>query len=331
MREQFFYGHGKLLLTSEYFVMDGARSLALPTTVGQTLSVKYKTSYQPKLTWVSYDFNGNVWFEAEYDFWRFKCLTNESKDAQTLGTILQQARKLNPHFLRDDVDVVVETRVEFPLEWGLGSSSSLIYNVAQWAYVSPFELASKTQGGSGYDIACAQSMGPILFNKTKESQHWESSSFSPIFKDNLYFIYLMKKQNSKNEVEYYKKLDIQDKKKVINRLSEITDKVLGCIDLKEFEDLLFEHENLISSSLGYQRVQDIYFNDYWGLVKSLGAWGGDFALVTSNKSFTETREYFASRGFDTIIPYGELIAENFQALSKESYETEAPHLNEYFQ
>ena len=35
-----FYSHGKLLISSEYAVLDGAQALALPTKFGQTLNVE---------------------------------------------------------------------------------------------------------------------------------------------------------------------------------------------------------------------------------------------------------------------------------------------------
>ena len=37
---QSFYAHGKLLITSEYLVLDGAEALALPTVYGQSLEVE---------------------------------------------------------------------------------------------------------------------------------------------------------------------------------------------------------------------------------------------------------------------------------------------------
>ena len=165
-KNQYFFGHGKILLSGEYLVLDGALSLALPTKVGQSLSVKYSPSFSPTLTWKSFDVKGNCWFESKFEFWHFNCLDEKpTEEALFLQQILQQVRKQNSHFLRDGVDVKVETHLGFPLSWGLGSSSSLIYNIAQWAYISPFELLFKTHGGSGYDIACAQSDGPIAYRK----------------------------------------------------------------------------------------------------------------------------------------------------------------------
>jgi len=34
-----FYSHGKLLLTAEYVILDGAKALALPTKFGQEMEI----------------------------------------------------------------------------------------------------------------------------------------------------------------------------------------------------------------------------------------------------------------------------------------------------
>ena len=309
MLGNYFYGHGKLLLCSEYFVLDGAKSLALPTVLGQNMSVKYRRSDSPKLLWRSYDSDGKLWFECDYDLWRFNTIDNQSEEALTLQKILRQARVQNIHFLREEVDIIVETRLEFPLNWGLGSSSSLIYNIAQWAYISPFELQEKTFGGSGYDVACAQSVGPISFQKNKLAHSWEAVEFNPIFKDDLYFVYLNRKQNTKTAIESYYKLDIKDKSKIISKLNTLCDEFQISFDLKSFEDTVYEHEDLISKNLNLEKVKSLYFSDYWGAVKSLGAWGGDFALVTSNRGFEDTKRYFKSKNFNTILKFDDLISQ----------------------
>ncbi|MCT4641325.1 MAG: GYDIA family GHMP kinase [Bacteriovoracaceae bacterium] len=315
MIANYYYGHGKLLLTSEYFVLDGARSLALPTTLGQNMSVKYQRSSNPKVIWQSVDSDGRVWFEASYDIWRFDCLTKETPEALILQNILRQARKQNIHFLRDEVDTIVNTRLEFPLNWGLGSSSSLIYNIAQWAYVSAFELQEKTIGGSGYDIACAQSKGPISFQRLKKGYNWEPVEFNPLFKNNLYFVYLNQKQNTKDAIERYYDLSIENKAQTIGALNIITDEMLKCNELSDFEDLVYNHELIISKNIDLPPVKTKLFNDFWGQVKSLGAWGGDFVLVTSDKSKESTKKYFADKGYNTFLTYDELINQNFMHLS----------------
>lgn len=314
MRDQYFYGHGKLLLSGEYFVIDGAESLALPTTVGQSMKVKYRTSYQPTLNWKSFDHKGEQWFESEFEFWHFNPIkVQENNQTQKLlSNILRSVRLQNPHFLRDDMDVFVETKIEFPLEWGLGSSSTFIYNVAQWAYVSPFELLKKTMGGSGYDIACAQAAGPIKFSRVDGKPQWEGVNFNPTFKENLYFLYLGHKQNSANEVMKYNDMDIENKSSIVTEVSQLTREMISAGDLVTFNKVIVNHENIIARALGYEKVKDTYFSDYWGEVKSLGAWGGDFVLVTTNRSHQETRDYFESKGFTTLINYTEIVMANVQ-------------------
>lgn len=308
MSDQYFYGHGKLLLSGEYFVMDGAEALALPTTVGQSMSVKYRHSYQPTLNWKSIDHSGKVWFESDYDFWHFNPIKNQDSAKQDfVHQILSAVRLQNPHFLRDDLDVFVETRIEFPLEWGLGSSSTFIYNVAQWAYVSPFELIKKTIGGSGYDIACAQALGPIKFHLVAGKPQWESAPFAPAFKDSLYFLYLGNKQSSELEVNKFNTMKIPGKELIVKEITHLTREMIDCQNLSTFNKIIATHEDVIARSLNYEKVKDLRFSDYWGQIKSLGAWGGDFVLITSDREPQETREYFAKKGYLTIIPFSEIV------------------------
>ncbi len=309
MNEQYFYGHGKLLLSGEYFVMDGAQALALPTTVGQSMKVKYRTSYQPTLNWKSFDHKGTMWFESDYEFWHFNPIKTQENNAtqSMLSDILRAVRLQNPHFLRDDMDVMVETKIEFPLEWGLGSSSTFIYNIAQWAYVSPFELLKKTMGGSGYDIACAQAGGPIKFEKIDGKPQWETAHFNPSYRDHMYFLYLGHKQNSANEVMKYNDMNITNKAGIVSEISQLTREMVQAGDLITFNRVIKTHEDIIARALSYEKVKDTYFKDYWGEVKSLGAWGGDFVLITTDRSMEETREYFNSRGFGTLIAYDEIV------------------------
>jgi mevalonate kinase len=317
-KDQYYFGHGKILLTGEYFVLDGALSLALPTKVGQSLSVKYSPSFSPTLSWKSYDVQGNCWFDSKFEFWHFKCLDEKPSDeALFLQKILQQVRKQNSHFLRDDVDVKVETRLGFPLDWGLGSSSSLIYNIAQWAYISPFELLFKTHGGSGYDIACAQSDGPIAYKKISSGPNWSPIYFSPGFKDNLYFVYLGNKKNSRDAVsDYSKKRPFPQT--LIAKITEHTNDFINASTLKQFQSAMVTHEQLVSEALDMVPVKTEKFSDFHGAIKSLGAWGGDFVMVASELSFEEVKNYFEAKGLNVVYRYDDLVAPPLEALSKDA-------------
>ena len=76
-----YYSNGKLLLTGEYLVLDGAKSLALPTKMGQNLTVERIQDSQ--LIWASYTHTGDCWFEAIFDLPKLRlvnCTFNSNKD-----------------------------------------------------------------------------------------------------------------------------------------------------------------------------------------------------------------------------------------------------------
>jgi len=305
--DQYYYGHGKLLLTGEYFVLDGATGLALPTTVGQSMGVRYSQSFNPKLTWKSFDVKGNLWLEATFEFWHFNILDeNPTDEVVFLQKVLREARAQNKHFLREGQDVYVETRLGFPLSWGLGSSSTLIYNIAQWAYISPFELLFKTHGGSGYDIACAGSDGPIVYELEKAGPKYGPVTFYPEFHEDLYFVYLGKKKDSREAIEYFKSKQ-PFPRDVVREVSALSREMLEAKSLDEFEHLLRSHEQLLSSQLGLPSVKEERFSDFDGEVKSLGAWGGDFVIVTCRHEEERLKAYFEGKGLDVVIPFSELI------------------------
>lgn len=317
-KNQYFFGHGKILLSGEYLVLDGALSLALPTKVGQSLSVKYSPSFSPTLSWKSFDVQGNCWFESKFEFWHFNCLDeNPTEEALLLQKILQQVRKQNAHFLRDGVDVKVETHLGFPLSWGLGSSSSLIYNIAQWAYVSPFELLFKTHGGSGYDIACAQSDGPIAYRKISSGPNWSPIYFHPSFRDNIYFIYLGKKQNSRDAIkEYSKKRPLPST--VISKVTDLTQEFLNAQTLKQFQAAMVAHEQIIGETLEVLPVKERLFSDFNGTIKSLGAWGGDFIMAATEEDLNSVKSYFLKKNLEVVYSYDDLISAPLEMMSKDS-------------
>ena len=57
--------NGKLLLTAEYTILDGAIGLGLPTQKGQILEI---TPYDDKkLHWKSFDHRMNLWYENSFE------------------------------------------------------------------------------------------------------------------------------------------------------------------------------------------------------------------------------------------------------------------------
>lgn len=305
-----FYSNGKLLLTGEYFVLDGAKSLAVPTACGQDLIVE--SIKEPQLIWNSFTNEGECWLEAIFDLPKLRLVsaTFEATEdggndtlVEKLKEILIEARNLNPSFLNSENGFLVKTNLTFPKDWGLGTSSTVINNISKWAEVNPYVLLENTFGGSGYDIACAEHNTPILYAKVGQIPMVEKVKFNPIFKDQLYFVYLNKKQNSREGIQRFKSID-RSLSIETRQISELADAFLNCRNISDFEKLMKIHEQIVSKTIDLKTVQELYFSDYFGQAKSLGAWGGDFILATGNE---DTPDYFNKKGFHTVIPYQDLI------------------------
>jgi mevalonate kinase len=305
-----FYSNGKLLLTGEYLVLDGAKSLAIPTKFGQDLAViPIKES---QLIWGSFTVEGNCWFEAVFELPKLRLISatfesdkeeNAEIIAETLLEILLEAKKMNPNFLNADGGFLVKTTLTFPRKWGLGSSSTLINSIASWAKVDAFRLLWNSFKGSGYDIACAQHNSPIFYQLIAQKPIVTPVYFNPVFQENLFFVFLNQKQNSKEGIVKFRERQ-QDFSNEIARISAISELFLKSKSLENFNELIIEHEQIISSIINLKPVKEKVFPDYFGEIKSLGAWGGDFVLATGNES---TPNYFKNKGFETVFNYDKII------------------------
>lgn len=298
------------MLTGEYLVLEGASALAVPTKFGQDLSVeKIK---EPQLIWGSFTNTGDCWFEAVFELPKLRLVQatfNSDSDgsadfiAETLQDILLESRKLNPEFLKSEHGFQVKTNLTFPRDWGLGTSSTLINNIAKWAKIDAFQLLWNSFSGSGYDIANAQYNSPILYEVKNQKPVIQKVDFIPSFSDQLFFVHLNKKQDSKDGIARFK----EKREKTNNEIqlvSEISRQLIKQQKLSEFEKLIHEHEKIISSIIELPTVKETIFPDYFGTLKSLGAWGGDFILATGNK---DTPQYFKTKGYTTILRYSDMV------------------------
>jgi len=284
--------------------MEGALALALPLVKGQSLS-SCKNN-KKILSWQANTPNGS-WFTADYDLTSFNIITTDNnKLAQKLADILIATRGLSHTFLMDNTGFNVITNLDFDPEFGFGSSSTLITNIAMWADVNPYELLEKTFGGSGYDIACAKADNPITYQIKDDEIEVKEVDFNPDFKDKLYFVYLGNKQNSADGIRAFKKTGNFTTSDIRN-ISSITQKVIETKDFNLFKKLLENHELFMSKILSLPTVKSLFFSDFEGAVKSLGAWGGDFVLMATAKPEEELRSYLLKKGFDTIFKYDELV------------------------
>jgi mevalonate kinase len=306
-QQQTWYAHGKLLITGEYLVMSGARALALPVNKGQHLEItRTSVKKDARLLWTAKKPDG-LWFRTEIELPTLQIIETTDKTlAEKLIEIFTVIRDFAPVFLDGRKSYKAETRLEFDTEFGFGSSSTLISNLAFWAGINPFDLQRKALGGSGYDVACARAEKPVFYQLINGKPVVESVVWSPPFKNRLYFVYLGQKQRSDESITQFKKSAVYNDSNIHN-ISAIGKKLVKTNNLKDFENLLCEHEEIMSAILGIAPVKERLFKGHPGIVKSLGAWGGDFVLITNHGTSKVFREQMKNMGFNTVFSWDELM------------------------
>jgi len=300
-----FYSNGKFLITGEYLVMYGALSLAVPLKFGQSLRITESES-SGIIHWKSF-VEGKLWFESAFTNDLKKTIsTNDSSKAEFLLNLLRAANHLNLALLGNSQGFEVVSEADFNINWGLGSSSTLISNIAYWFDIDPFNLHFKNSKGSGYDIACARSGKPILYQLNQKQPVITQVDFIPGFKEQLYFVYLGKKQRSDESILHFADRT-KPTKNQIDQITAITQNILSASTLQDFRKLTDEHERIISDLLKMQPVRELYFSDLDGSVKSLGAWGGDFVMIAWEHGFEQLKNYIESKGLKTIFRFGDMV------------------------
>jgi mevalonate kinase len=293
--------NGKLLLTGEYLVLHGAKAIALPLKVGQSLTISELKGLD-SLVWRAF-YEGKVWFSCELNPTDFSILETSHPDkAETLRRIFRTIKNLNPEF-SPKAGTVFETTLEANPEWGFGSSSTLISLLSQWAKVDQFALNEMVFKGSGFDIACATAEGPIFYVRNSPP---EPIALDYPFADQLFLVYSGEKKKTDSEVSsFLKEKTVQEH--LIYEMTALSEAFAICREQNELNRLIIQHERLIAAVIGKTPVKSEYFADFDGEIKSLGAWGGDFYLVSTNRSFSGVKEYFENKGLNTLFRWDDLI------------------------
>ena len=294
------YSSGKVLLTGEYVILDGALSLASPTKFGQHL--KLEENQSNLINWKSINYDGKIWFECTIKNENLEIKSTSSKRvSNTLIRIINLIREYSPSFLKNQGSDI-STNLTFDKNWGLGSSSTLISNLATLSGVDPYILNNHIFKGSSYDIACANSISPIVYQLKEGQRIIDEVSFKPPFHEKIYFIYLNKKQSSISEIEDYNNKKVSES--TINEISNITSMILQCNSIEAYDELIESHELIISKLISKPTIKETLFKDFNGSIKSLGAWGGDMIMATSH---SDPNRYFKEKGYSTIFKYEELL------------------------
>jgi mevalonate kinase len=254
-------------------VLHGAEALAIATEKGQTL--RYEDA-DCELHWVAKDSEDRVWMD---------CVASQDPH---LSRILNAVEKLKGNLPRRGR---VTTQLEFNRNWGWGSSSSLIDLVAQWTGLDPMELHFETSEGSGFDVACARAGGAIAYQKTgPQSAVWKNVASAHWPHEHFGLVYLGGKQDSQREVAKIRREPLASELDAISALSR---HLASSKDVDAWSQAIDELEDRTASWLGMERVQK-RFPGVRATIKSLGAWGGDFALAVAQDP--EDLAYFSLNG-----------------------------------
>tara|TARA_B100001057_G_scaffold155176_2_gene155375 strand:- start:4706 stop:5611 length:906 start_codon:yes stop_codon:yes gene_type:complete len=297
-----FKSNGKLLITSEYLVMKGAMALAIPAKLDQELNVISTNS--DFVNWKSFNKNNQIWYEEKFFLDKGNLIYNSQKNKMSdlivhlfdyIHTFNSPEKSIGNEFI---------WKINFDRNWGLGSSSTLINNLSKWAKVNPYKLLFSVFNGSGYDIACCDKSNPIIFQKKDGYLTISNTTFNPNFLNNLFLIFLNKKQDTQKSIQNFLKTD-ESFSEGINQINEIVHEIENVKNITTFESLIERHEKIIANILQTPTIQNEKFPDYNnGVIKSLGSWGGDFILASGDE---KSIDYFKEKGFNTIKKISDLL------------------------
>lgn len=292
-----YYASGKLLLFGEYLVLKGSECLAIPLKYGQKMQVE--NSGENYFKWTS-RVNESVWFSCRFSQDLEIIESTDTAKAQILMNLLKIIKAQKSSLFQTELDF--QTQTDFPLEWGFGSSSTLISLLAQWSETYPFLLLKNSFRGSGYDVACATANTPIIYDMgTNETV---PVYLFPKITSKLLFVYSGKKQSSREEVKQFNSLKISTEQ--VEKMREIIVSAAKSTQINTFENSIEQSEILLSEILNLPAIKEKKFKNYPFAIKSLGAWGGDFFMATFRNE-KEARNYFLKLGYPVQFNYNELI------------------------
>lgn len=291
--------NGKFLITGEYIVLRGAEALAVPLGFGQ--SALLVPNDGEAVYWEGFAPDGK-WFETAFDGESLSVLMGADADkSERLVKIIAEIRKQSPNFLKSGW--WVRTDLDFNPAFGMGSSSTLLSLLCDAAGADAFPVLKNTFGGSGYDLACAFAEKPIIYTLVDNKPSSKEVELPSHITEHILFVYSGNKMVSSGEVKKFSSLNIEDS--VIDSFTQLTRETIATKDIQVFSDILVEHEHKMGELLG-QDVLKKRFSDFNGVVKSMGAWGGDFFMAVA-EDVQYAKEYFTAKGFSPIYTYDEII------------------------
>jgi len=291
-----FYAPGKLLLSGEYAVLDGAQAVSCPSHKGQFLEL-HETANSSTLEWHALTEDDHCWLRLSLNNRGEILETNDSAKAQLIRDLL-----LDVFAGEVPLGLRVETKLSFKREWGLGSSSTLIALLANWAQKDAMELFFKHLKGSGYDVATALEKRPIRYQIFADKKvKWEKVDLPKVL-EKSYFLYLGEKQISSTEVLRYSSLERNPQ--LVGLISQLSEDLLNISSAEELIAWMAEHERVTGQLIQQESHRNKRFPKLKGGFKSLGAWGGDFVWIMP---LTGDLDYLNGLGYPDIFPFQQIL------------------------
>lgn len=296
------FAQGKLLISGEYLVLDGAKAIAFPLKYGQSLKCS-ETSDAAVLHWQSFE-EEELWLDLKLNKKTLEIV--EVSDIERAGgviKIIKEAQLLNKNApaLPDHMEV----RSNFPFISGFGSSSTLIALMAHFFKVDVFQLSDATFGGSGYDVACAFHEGPLLYQNKKTEKVIQAVDLSDDITQYMFFVHSGQKMNSRNAIAHYRSQNEEVIASAVQEINTLSEQLLKASTFEELNNFGMASEKLLQGILKQASWNDV-FPDCPFTLKALGAWGGDyFMAIAHNKE--EVKNYFKKKNLNQILCYQELI------------------------
>ena len=127
---------------------------------------------------------------------------------------------------------------------------------------------------------------PIIYKKGQQGPIYSPVSFNPSFKENLYFLYLGKKQNTSEAIGNYQKIREQVTTSTKEEISDITRSMVNAKNIKEFSTLTNQHEQIVSKVISiFQQSKTHCFKTFQVKLKALVP-GEEILLLISSEMNT---------------------------------------------
>jgi mevalonate kinase len=295
------FSHGKLILLGEYAVLHGSNAVCLPLTTGQDLFYSFYKTRDIHWKW---SYNNQIISSLVMDNQSCDLKTKDSGNYDWVKELFRLIREQNPQFLMEQGGELHFINY-FPIEWGLGSSSATISSICRLAGVNPYIVNQALMGGSGADIASTSMDQWFLYRKKMPLPKITKIQDDYLFRNLTCFVYSGKKQQTAShlkEVGIIKSSGFIE----VNEVNHLAERFVSVNDINELYEIISKHELLISKFVTMEPIGKQY-PDFKGMVKSLGAWGGDFFMAVSTEGAEYIKEFFIMKGYNNVFTWNELV------------------------